>query len=70
MLSGEIALKISIIIIMDNAKELCTQIVNYNKLIVGVSLNVYLITWSILVMWFECRFRDTEVDGSNPGICM
>ena len=26
--------------------------------------------WSILVMWFECRFPDTEVDGSNPGIRM
>ena len=24
--------------------------------------------WSILVMWLECRFLDTEVDGSNPGI--
>ena len=23
---------------------------------------------SILVMWSECRFLDTEVDGSNPGI--
>ena len=21
-------------------------------------------------MWFECRFLDTEVDGSNPGISM
>ena len=25
---------------------------------------------SILVMWSECRFLDTEVDGSNPGISM
>ena len=24
--------------------------------------------WSILVKWLECRFLDTEVDGSNPGI--
>ena len=26
--------------------------------------------WSILVMWLECRFLDTEVDGLNPGISM
>ena len=25
---------------------------------------------SILVMWLECRFLDTEVEGSNPGISM
>ena len=25
---------------------------------------------SILVMWLECRFLDTEVDGSIPGISM
>ena len=25
---------------------------------------------SILVMWLKCRFLDTEVDGSNPGIGM
>ena len=25
---------------------------------------------SILVMWLECRFQDTEVDGSNPGSSM
>ena len=25
---------------------------------------------SILVVWLECRFLDTEVDGSNPGISM
>ena len=25
---------------------------------------------SILVMWLECRFLVTEVDGSNPGISM
>ena len=25
------------------------------------------ISWSILVVWLECRFLDTEVDGSNPG---
>ena len=25
---------------------------------------------SILVAWFECRFLDTEVDGSNPGNSM
>ena len=24
----------------------------------------------ILVMWFGCRFLDTEVDGSNSGISM
>ena len=24
----------------------------------------------ILVMWLECRFLDTEVDGSNPSISM
>ena len=24
--------------------------------------------WSILVVWLECRFLDTEVDGSDPGI--
>ena len=24
----------------------------------------------ILVNWLECRFLDTEVDGSNPGISM
>ena len=23
-------------------------------------------SWSILVVWFECRFLVTEVDGSNP----
>ena len=23
---------------------------------------------NILVMWLECRFLDTEIDGSNPGI--
>ena len=28
------------------------------------------VVWSILVMWLECRFWDTEVDGSNPGISM
>ena len=27
-------------------------------------------SWSILVMWLECRFLDTHVDGSNPGISM
>ena len=27
-----------------------------------------LLFWSILVMWLECRFLDTEVDGLNPGI--
>ena len=21
-------------------------------------------------MWLECRFLGTEVDGSNPGICV
>ena len=26
--------------------------------------------WSILVMWLECRFLDTEVDSSNPDITM
>ena len=26
--------------------------------------------WSILVMWFECRFLDTEVDGTNPDLSM
>ena len=26
--------------------------------------------WSILVMWLECRFLDTEIDGSNPDISM
>ena len=25
---------------------------------------------SILVVWLECRFLDTEVDGSNPGNSM
>ena len=25
---------------------------------------------SILVMWLECRYIDTEVDGSNHGIGM
>ena len=25
---------------------------------------------SIFVMWLECRFQDTEVDGSNPDISM
>ena len=25
---------------------------------------------TILIMWLECRFLDTEVDGSKPGICM
>ena len=25
---------------------------------------------SILVIWFECRFLVTEVDGSNPGNSM
>ena len=25
---------------------------------------------SILVVWLECLFLDTEVDGSNPGISM
>ena len=24
----------------------------------------------ILVMWLECRYQDTEVDGSKPGISM
>ena len=24
----------------------------------------------ILVLWLECRFLDTEVDGSNPGSIM
>ena len=28
------------------------------------------INWSILVVWLECRFLDTEVDGSNRGISM
>ena len=27
-------------------------------------------SWSILVVWLECRFLDTEVDGSNPGSSM
>ena len=26
--------------------------------------------WSILVVWLECRFLDTEVDSSNPGNSM
>ena len=26
--------------------------------------------WSILAMWLEYRFLDTEVDGSKPGISM
>ena len=24
----------------------------------------------VMVIWLECRFLDTEVDGSNPGISM
>ena len=32
--------------------------------------NCMLLLWGILVMWLECRFLDTEVDGSNPGISM
>ena len=32
-------------------------------------LRLYL-TWSTLVVWFECRFLATEVDGSNPGNSM
>ena len=35
----------------------------------GCKLSVSL-TFHILVMWLECRFLDTEVDGSNPGISM
>ena len=31
---------------------------------------IELCNWSILVMWLECWFLDTEVDGSNPGISM
>ena len=27
-------------------------------------------SWSILVIWLECRFLDAEVDGSNPGNSM
>ena len=30
----------------------------------------YLYSWSILVMWLESWFLDTEVDGLNPGISM
>ena len=26
--------------------------------------------WSKLVLWLECRFLDSDVDGSNPGISM
>ena len=26
--------------------------------------------WRIMAMWLECRFLDTEVDGSNLGIRM
>ena len=38
---------------------------NYELLIMAE-----LLITCILVNWLECRFLDTEVDGSNPGISM
>ena len=30
----------------------------------------YWLIWSILVLSLECRFMDTQIDGSNPSISM
>ena len=35
----------------------------------GICTFIYLYR-SIFVIWIECRFLDTEVDGSNTGISM
>ena len=39
---------------------------------IKISLNQFNIEQQNLsvVMWLECRLLDTEVDGSNPSICM
>ena len=35
-----------------------------------LSLGIQCVGMIILVVWFECRFLVTEVDGSNPGNSM
>ena len=31
---------------------------------------IILVHWSTLVMWLDCRFLNTEIEGSNPGTSM
>ena len=42
----------------------------YTKPLSAIINSHSIITWSILVVWFECRFLVTEEDGSNPGNSM
>ena len=42
----------------------------YNMHTIYYILGSYLSCRSILVMWLECQFLDTEVDGLNPSISM
>ena len=36
--------------------------------VISFTYDMYI--YSILVVWLECRFLDTEADGSNPGLNM
>ena len=38
---------------------------NLRAMFVGGDMYWY---WGLLVVWLECRYLDTEVDGANPGI--
>ena len=42
----------------------------FNARLLNIASFYWKFDWSILVVWLECRFLDTEVDGSNPGISM
>ena len=63
------------IIICDSAQNVTKRIRLINKIMNFIMLsNTFLMDnvgrRSILVIWIECRFLDTEVDGSNPGNIM
>ena len=53
-------------------KKVCLQCCLVNSIYLHSFLTVqvdYLLStiWSILDLWLECQFLDTELDGSNPG---
>ena len=54
---------VNIVAFARNIQFQVTQIINWLKVNTKSDR-------SILVMWLECRFLDTEVDGLNTGISM
>ena len=46
-------------------------IIDFNILnMFAIYIYVCVCVCAMLVMWLECWFPDTEVDGSNPGVSM